>query len=248
MAQLLEIWRHPIKSHGRELLDSIEITAGKTLPGDRAYAVTHDNSDADGSTWVPCQNFSRGSKAPGLMAIDLVWDETQNIMTLSHPKLPDLIINPDDPADQKRFLEWEDPLIPDNRAQSARLVRATSQGMTDTDYPSVTIGNMSSHRTVAQKLDQDISHLRWRCNFWLEGLGPWEEFEWVGRDIMIGDVTFEVQERCVRCLATTANPKTGVRDADTLGALETWGHREFTVYATPKTSGTLRLGDPVRLA
>ena len=57
MGQLLEIWRHPIKSHGREALDSIEITAGKTLPGDRAYVVPHDNSDADGSTWVPCQNF-----------------------------------------------------------------------------------------------------------------------------------------------------------------------------------------------
>ena len=248
MGQLLEIWRYPIKSHGREALESVEMTAGNTLPGDRAYAVTHDQSDADGCTWVPSQNFSRGSKAPELMAIDLVWDEAQNTMTLTHPKLPDLIINPDEAEDQKRFLKWAAPLIPDNRAQSTQLVRAVSRGMTDTDYPSITIGNKSSHRAVEQKLGQDISHLRWRCNFWLDGLGPWEEFEWIGKDIMIGDVTFEVRERCVRCLATTANPKTGMRDADTLGALEAWGHREFTVYATPKTSGNLRLGDPVRLA
>ena len=248
MGQLLEIWRYPIKSHGREALESVEMTAGNTLPGDRAYAVIHDQSDADGNTWVPSQNFSRGSKAPGLMAIDLMWDEAQNTMTLTHPKLPDLIINPDEAEDQKRFLEWAGPLIPDNRAQSAQLVPAVSRGMTDTDYPSITIGNKSSHRAVEQKLGQDISHLRWRCNFWLDGLGPWEEFEWIGKDIMIGDVTFEVRERCVRCLATTANPKTGMRDADTLGALEAWGHRDFTVYATPKTSGNLRLGDPVRLA
>ncbi|MFZ8946693.1 MAG: hypothetical protein ACO2ZN_12050 [Paracoccaceae bacterium] len=65
---------------------------------------------------------------------------------------------------------------------------------------------------------------------------------------MIGDVTFEVRERVVRCLATTANPKTGLRDADTLGTLDTWGHRDFTVAAYPKTSGVLRIGDPVRLA
>ena len=248
MGKLIEIWRHPIKSHGREALESVEMTAGDTIPGDRAYAVTHDQSDADGSTWVPCQNFSRGSKAPELMAIDLTWNEQQNTMTLTHPKLPDLVINPDDAEDQKRFLVWEASLMPDNRAQSAKLVRAVARGMTDTDYPSITIGNMSSHRAVAQKLGKRISHLRWRCNFWLDGLGPWEEFEWIGKDVMIGDVSFEVRERCVRCLSTTANPKTGVRDADTLGALETWGHREFTVYATPKTSGTLRIGDPVRLA
>lgn len=248
MGKLVEIWRHPIKSHGRETLESIEVKEGHTLPGDRAYAVAHDQSDADGSTWVPCQNFSRGSKAPGLMAINLTWNEAQNTMTLTHPKLPDLTINPDDPEDQKRFLAWEAPLIPDNRAQCTRLVRAASRGMTDTDYPSVTIGNLSSHRAVAQKLGQNISHLRWRCNFWLDGLGPWEEFEWIGKDIMIGDVTFEVRERVVRCLATTANPKTGLRDADTLGTLDTWGHRDFTVAAYPKTSGLLRIGDPVRLA
>ncbi|MEK9734207.1 MAG: MOSC N-terminal beta barrel domain-containing protein [Paracoccaceae bacterium] len=200
MGKLVEIWRHPIKSHGRETLESIEVKEGHTLPGDRDYAVAHDQSDADGSTWVPCQNFSRGSKAPGLMAINLTWNEAQNTMTLTHPKLPDLTINPDDPEDQKRFLAWEAPLIPDNRAQSARLVRAASRGMTDTDY------------------------------------------------IMIGDVTFEVRERVVRCLATTANPKTGLRDADTLGTLDTWGHRDFTVAAYPKTSGVLRIGAPVRLA
>ena len=247
MGKLVEIWRHPIKSHGRETLESIEVKEGHTLPGDRAYAVAHDQSDADGSTWVPCQNFSRGSKAPGLMAINLTWNEAQNTMTLTHPKLPDLTINPDDPEDQKRFLAWEAPLIPDNRAQSARLVRAASRGMTDTDYPSVTIGNLSSHRAVAQKLGQNISHLRWRCNFWLDGLGPWEEFEWIGKNIQIGRVTFEIKDPVTRCLATTANPETGARDADTLTVLNTWDHQEMTVYGVASASGQIAIGDELQV-
>jgi len=248
MGKLVEIWRHPIKSHGRESLQAVNISAGRTLPGDRVFAVTHERSNADGTSWVPCVNFSRGSKAPALMAIDTIWDETSNSMTLSHPDLPDLIFNPDDPEDQKRFIDWEAVLIPAGRAQSCKLIRAVERGMTDTDYASITIGNMASHRSVAQKLGRDLSHLRWRCNLWLDGLGPWEEFEWIGKKILLGDVLLEVTERVERCLATTANPMTGQRDADTLGILEKWGHRDFTVSAIAKTNGRIRINDKISLA
>ncbi len=248
MGKLVEIWRHPIKSHGRESLQSVNIKAGKTLPGDRTFAVTHEQSNADGSSWVPCQNFNRGSKAPALMAINAVWNQTENSMTLTHPDLPGITINPDNTEDQRRFIKWEAALIPENRSKSSQLVRASERGMTDTDYASITIGNMASHRAVAQKMGRDLSHLRWRCNLWFDGLGPWVEFEWIGKNILIGDITFEVTERVERCLATTANPKTGHRDADTLGTLETWGHQDFTVAAIAKTNGQLQINDKVSLA
>ena len=63
-----DIWRHPLKSHGREALDSVTMIAGQTMPGDRVWAVAHDASKADGSQWAPCANFTRGAKAPQLMA------------------------------------------------------------------------------------------------------------------------------------------------------------------------------------
>ena len=72
------LWRHPIKSHGREALTSVRLEAGATMPWDRTWAVAHDASDVDGSAWAHCRNFTIGSKAPGLMAIDarlLVLDE-----------------------------------------------------------------------------------------------------------------------------------------------------------------------------
>lgn len=75
MAKITEIWRHPIKSHGRESVSAAALSVGKTLPWDRQWAVVHDASDVDGSTWAPCQNFSRSSKAPALMAITCELDE-----------------------------------------------------------------------------------------------------------------------------------------------------------------------------
>lgn len=243
MPQVDQIWRYPIKSHGREELSCAKMVAGETLPWDRAWAVAHEHSDADGTKWASCQNFSRGSKAPSLMAIRSQFDEKTNAITLKHPNLPDLTFNPDN--EQQKFLDWAGPLIPSNRSQSARLVRSQKNGLTDTDYPSISIGNLASHRAVCQKFGRELSLARWRGNIWINGLAPWEEFDWIGKRIKIGSVIFLVKERVIRCMATTANPDTGVRDADTLGVLDTWGHRDFNVYAVAETSGEIRLGDAV---
>ncbi len=79
------LWRHPIKAHGREPLQTVTLIAGQTMPGDRIWAVAHEASKADGSTWVPCANFSRAAKAPDLMAITSRLHEDGARITLSHP-------------------------------------------------------------------------------------------------------------------------------------------------------------------
>ena len=237
------LWRHPIKSHGREALDKIDVTPGQTMPGDRVWAVAHEASRADGSEWVPCANFSRGAKAPQLMAISAEMDG--DTVTLRHPERPDLSFRPDEEGDV--FLEWVKPLMPADRAASARIVRVPGRGMTDSDYPSISLCNLASHRAVEQKLGTDLSPLRWRGNIWLDGLPLWEEFDWPGREVQIGDAVFAIRERITRCLATTANPDTGLRDADTLGALSNWGHQDFGVYAEVVQGGTIRLEDKVQV-
>ncbi|EEE38425.1 mosc domain protein [Rhodobacteraceae bacterium KLH11] len=237
------LWRHPIKSHGRERLDQITMTPGQTMPGDRVWAVAHEASKADGSEWVPCANFSRGAKAPQLMAISAQLQG--NSVTLRHPERPDLSFEPD--TQQQAFLDWVRPLMPTDRAASARIIRVPGRGMTDSDFPSVSLCNMATHRAVEQKLGRDLSIARWRGNIWFDGLPLWEEFDWLGRDIRIGEAVFHVRERITRCLATTANPDTGERDADTLGALKNWEHQDFGVYAEVIEGGTIRTGDKVQV-
>ena len=46
--KVTQLWRHPVKSHGREALERVTLTAGETLPWDRLWAVAHDSSTADG--------------------------------------------------------------------------------------------------------------------------------------------------------------------------------------------------------
>ncbi|WP_170561448.1 MOSC domain-containing protein [Ruegeria atlantica] len=240
-AEVTHIWRHPIKSHGREAVQSVTVTPGQTMPGDRVWAVAHEVSKADGSQWVPCANFSRGSKAPQLMAISARLNG--DTVTLTHPNRPDLTFDPDE--QQQVFLDWVQPLMPADRAASARIIRVPGRGMTDSDYPSISLCNVASHRAVEQKLGSNLSIQRWRGNIWFDGLPLWEEFDWLGREVQIGEAVFSVKERIQRCLATTANPETGVRDADTLGTLKSWGHQDFGVYTEVVRGGTISVGDKV---
>lgn len=243
-----EIWRHPVKSHGREALESVTLTAGQTMPGDRVWAVAHEASTADGSAWVPCSNFSRVAKAPQLMAITAAYDAAAGTVSLSHPDRDTLTFNPDALDDLPRFLDWVRPLMPDGRAASARIVRVPGRGMTDTDFPSVTLCNLASHHAVEAAMGQDLSPLRWRGNIWFDLDEAWAEHDWLGRDVQIGEAVFAVRERTQRCMATTANPITGVRDADTLKTLNgAFGHQDFSVYAEVVRGGDIRLGDPVKV-
>lgn len=245
MGTLAHIWRHPIKSHGREALESVALTIGQTMPWDRHWAVAHEAAKLEGANWVPCVNFSRGAKAPGLMAIEASFDEAAGRITLHHPELADLTVDPD--QEGEAIIAWSAPLIPEGRAQSARVVRA-ERGMTDTDFPSISLNSHSSLRALGQKAGAPLDPRRFRGNLWIDGLGPWEEFEWIGKTLRIGAAELRVEERIGRCLATTANPETGVRDVDTLAALDAgWGHTDFGVYAQVVQSGTVARGDTVEV-
>lgn len=245
MTVVTEIFRHPLKSHGREALQSVSLQEGLSMPFDRLWAVAHDASNADGSQWAPCANFSRVSKAPSLMAISSTLDEATGKLTLSHPARPDLTFDPD--HDIATFLEWVAPLVPQDRALPARIIRLEGRGFTDSDFPSVTLCNHASHRAVQDRIGHELSIHRWRGNIWFDTSAPWEEFDWMDKDLQIGGCKLRVRERTDRCLATTSNPETGKRDADTLKALDHWNHQDFSVRAEVMEGGTIKVGDPLEV-
>lgn len=237
------LWRHPIKAHGREEVSEVTLNPGQSMPGDRLWAVAHDAAKLDGANWVSCRNFTRAAGSPKLMAITCQTEAHQ--LRLSHPDLDDLLFDPN--ADQDAFLNWVAPLMPEGRAKPVKLIEAAEQGFTDSDWPSLTLCNHASHKEVEGKLDQELSIHRWRGNIWFDGLPAWQELDWVGRELRLGEATVVVKERTQRCMATTANPATGARDADTLGALQSFGHQDFSVKIAITQGGLVRVGDTLEL-
>lgn len=240
--RLAQICRHPIKGHGREMLASVRLSAGECLPFDRHWAVAHEAARLVPG-WNPCTNFSRGAKAPLLMAIDCTLDERQRRVTLRHPARGEIAFQPDDPADLPRFLDWVRPLNPASRAQPVAIVSA-GRGMTDSDFPSVSILNLASLADLSARMGQDLSVHRWRGNLWLDGAAPFAEWDWIGRQIVIGGAVLRIEERITRCTATTVDPVTGAVSGDTLKGLEAaYGHQDFGVYARVVQAGPIAVGD-----
>ena len=243
------IWRHPIKSHGREEISEAFLTEGKCLPWDRRWAVAHEASrfDAERPVWQPCTQFSIGAKSPRLQAIAAHVDERLNKITLSHPDCADITIDPDDADDANQFVRWVTPLSNAARMLPARLVSA-AQPMTDTKFQSISIINLASHAEIEKNLGTSLAPTRWRGNILIDGWAPWVEKEMIGKRIRIGEAELEIREEITRCLATTVNIETGIRDADTLGALKNgFGHQEMGVYAVVVNSGRIRQQDTVEV-
>ena len=244
--RVANLWRHPIKSHGREAVERVALTPGQAVPWDRHWAVAHDNSTYDGNGWAECANFMIGTRTPGLAGLWAELDEDAARITLRHARLGEMSFHPDHPEEAGQFLAWIAPLIPENRAQPRKLYRIGARGMTDTDYASVTLMNHASHRAVSQKLGRPLEHERWRGNIWVDGLPLWEEFDWIGKHVRIGTAVLALREPVVRCLHTAASPETGERDADTLGALrDGWGHTDFGVYCEVVEPGEVCIGDAI---
>ena len=250
MINVAALWRHPIKSHGREKLDAVTLIAGQTLPWDRHWAVVHERSKftPNAPKWEHCRNFMIGAGTPGLAGIWAQFDETTGLMHLRHDDLGEITFNPENDADVPRFVAWVGPLCPNDKDQPTGIAKAPQRGMTDTDYASVSIMTHASHATVAERLGKPLELERWRGNIWLDGAAPWEERTWVGKNVQIGETVLQVIESIGRCKHTMANPRTGLRDTDTLTALrEGWNHQDFGVYAKVIKGGNVQLNDKVEV-
>lgn len=239
--RLAHITRHPIKAYGREALASVVLSAGACLPGDRRWAVTQEGTDVQPG-WNRCILFSRGAKSPQLMAVTAELDEAGERVTLRHPQAGEVTFRPDDPADWPGFLDWARGLTAPGRALPSGLVRHDG-GMTDSDYPTVSILSLASLEDLGRRMGRDLSIHRFRANFWIDGAAPWEELTWVGRHLRLGDAVVEVTERIGRCTATTVDPETGAVAGDTLAALEAgFGHTDFGIFGRVVQGGRVAVG------
>jgi len=91
---------------------------------------------------------------------------------------------------------------------------------------------------------------RFRPNFVVAGAEAWAEDDW--RRVRIGDATFRAVKGCARCVLTTIDPETGLREKEPIASLariRRWdGATWFGVNLVPDTPGvTIRVGDEVEV-
>jgi uncharacterized protein len=246
-----EIYRHPVKSLGEEALDEARLEAGRPVPWDRAWAICHGSAEWDEAAprWLPPRNFVNQTHVPRLAQIAVSFDEDAGLLTLRHPERPDITAAPGTPQGDAALTEWIAPLTEGTPRQGPfRVCRAPGIQFTDFEDTHVSIGSIASRRALEEIAGTRLEPIRFRMNLWLEGLAPWQELEFVGREIEVGAGRLRVVARDARCNATAASPATGARDVPVPALLKQHlGHTDFGIYAQVIAGGVLRRGDPARL-
>ncbi|WP_444996986.1 MOSC domain-containing protein [Aliikangiella sp. IMCC44359] len=99
------------------------------------------------------------------------------------------------------------------------------------------------------RLEQPISMARFRPNLVIENCTAYAEDSW--KSLKIGNVTFEAVKTCSRCILTTVDPETGIKsdNGEPLKTLSQYRRTDngiiFGMNLIPRTTGSIKLGDPV---
>jgi GntR family transcriptional regulator/MocR family aminotransferase len=247
MPVLRGIYRYPVKGLSPQPLPGIELAVGKPFPHDRTFAFARPGSpiDPDAPRWGKKGLFVMLMLDEALARVQTHLDVETLALTVSQDNRQLLRADLGDPASVAELEAFFHRLLPTLRAPP-RLVRARDGHFMDKPDNVLSLINLATVRSLEERWGYAIDPLRFRANFYIDGARPWEEFDWLGGDIVIGDAVFRVDRRNGRCGATNVNPASGQRDLDLPASLRTtFGHKDLGIYVVVRDGGKVVVGDAV---
>ena len=261
MARVTALYRYPVKGFTPEACETLTVLEEGRIAGDRALAFRFADSGLPETAWSRKYGFAVLVNTPALARLDVRLDPKTLRLTISEGRrvLADEIL--DEPGrtalaaavQQYALAQTENPLAGHPERMPLRLI---GDGVTpryqDSADGQITLHARSTLADVAHALnDPALDEARFRSNVAIEGVSAWEEQQWIGRTVRIGEVQFEVTKPKTRCLATHANPRTGERDLAVMQTLmQAFGQEQPTFAVALMTrgrGGEIRVGDEVRV-
>jgi uncharacterized protein YcbX len=260
MPHVVALYRYPVKGFTPEECETLTVRDEGRIAGDRVLGVRFADTEATDEAWSRKTGMVALINTPGLARLSTRFNETTLRLRigLNGDVLIDEELNPEGRrriaavvADYVLKLE-ENPLM----GHPERLpLRVIGDGHTpryqDDEAGRITLHGRASVQSLETAVGAEVNELRFRSNIAVDGLSPWEEQDWVGRNLRIGAVEFDVVKPKTRCLATHANPLTGERDLAILTTLtQKMGQQNPMVGVAMVPSGKggrIHVGDQVTL-
>jgi len=247
MPILKNIYRYPIKGLSAQALASVELQARKPFPHDRVFALVRPGAPFDTSQprWGKKGLFVMLMLEEALARVRTTLDVETLKLTIAQGNRQLVVADLEDETSRAEVEEIFWQLVPALRS-APTLVRSREGHFMDKPDNVISLINLATVRSLEAQWGITIDPLRFRANLYVDGANPWEEFDWVGSDIRIGEALFRVDRRNGRCGATNVDPETGRRDLDIPGSLRAaFGHKELGVYLAAREGGRVSVGDPV---
>jgi len=244
---LVRILRYPVKGLNAEALERVVLEPGRRLPGDRRFAIAHGSAMTAGpiTGWQPRDGFLMLARHERLALLKAHYDAEIGFLTLSRGGKQVARGNIHTPLGRTLVEQFLGAFMKTELRGAAKIVEAREGGFTDIPEGWLSIVNLASVRDFEARIVRaSIDPVRFRANLYVDGIDPWRELSWTGREIAIGAVRLRVTGRIERCAATNVDPKTGTRDLNIPRALATGvGHCDMGIYAEVLNAGEVKSGD-----
>ncbi len=115
-------------------------------------------------------------------------------------------------------------------------------------FNSISLINLNSIKDFEKKINEKVESQRFRGNFYIDGVGPWEERKWINKIIKINNVSFRVEKNIPRCVAINLKPKTDDNSLNLLKSLKkNYDHFDMGLYLTALDNGKVDVGNKIEL-
>ena len=260
MAHVAALYRYPVKGFAPQECETLTVLDEGRVAGDRVLGIRFADTEAADDAWSRKHGMVALINTPGLARLRVAFDPKALKLRFSFENsvLADEVLTPDGrhrigAALANYVLKLDENPLADHPERLP--LRVIGDGYTpryhDEEPGRVTLHGRGSLWALEGALGNEVSEVRFRSNVAVDGLTAWEEQNWVGQQIRIGAVEFDVVKPKTRCLATHANPITGKRDLAILTTLTQKFEQEnptFAVAMVPsRGGGEIRVSDQVSL-
>lgn len=245
---LASLYRYPVKGLSPEPLHRASVAAGQTLPFDRAWAIENGPGRFDPAAprHLPKINFLMLMRDERLATLRSQFDDATQTLTIQRDGKQVARGQLTTPLGRQLIEQFVAAYMKAELRGPPKIVHSPGHSFSDVAAKCVHVVNLASVRELERTLGRPVDPLRFRANLYLEGVAPWAEFGWTGKEIGVGAVTLAAFARTTRCEATNVDPATGVRDMALPAHLQrTWGHQDFGIYARVVTGGEISVGAAV---
>ena len=230
----------PVKGMRLAAADALDL--GPTgAAGDRAFLVVDDED-----------RLLLSTRTPALLGVAALWDggtlsftfpDGSAVAAVPEPGRPATTANYEGRPIAGRLVEGDlAAALSDHLERPVRLL-ARDPGERGADDAPITLMSEASLAALAVPDPR-----RFRMTITIDGVEPWEEHGWGGRELAVGDAVLRVTEPVPRCAVTTRDPDSGRRDASTLKRLAELRGKDdvtFGVWCEVVAAGRIRVGDSV---
>lgn len=247
-ATLAEIRRYAVKGLNGESLERVELAEGEGIPDDRRFALAHAASQFDRGNpeWMPKHNFLQLKRDERLALLDASFDPESGVLTVFRNGRQVARGDITQPLGRSLVEQFLQAFLPPGPRGNPHIVEVPGRMLSDVPDKYVSILNLASTKDIERVARAPVDPRRFRCNLHLDGVPPWAEMSWVGKEISIGDARLEVMEIIGRCAATEVNPDNAERDLHLLNILQQgFGHTACGIYARVTAAGGIAKGDTV---